>query len=563
MRNKNILKVLIICTLSTLIVGCSGSEKNTSKKEYSDSGEEAIERSEETAGTETEGIHAPKHNELGDISEETESIPILFSDSAYNDMIEALDSEPVSFVASEYFGLEQALEQYNKVIPDKKTDFDLLNENEKLDSHKLYDQVIQNNKEAVVDGKNSLNIMYKDLKDNEIRTFCDIITEVINNSEQKMSMKEIADTLSNLTMFEREGSLSNAYISKDMTLVYSHNASNMYDKLKDDNDNISTLEEVITHETMHLIQYGVNDGNNDNGIEAGFNRQYNNDDKTIPVDSLWYRWTLEGSAELGMARYLKIEPGTYQNNISYINSFNLCRLAEIESPDSFLENIVLNENIDEVFQNLNLETDEEKTDFLKFMYSVEITQYDTEDFWEYYQDQTNQTLTDEELTEIRKEIRTSAVRYLTSCFFSNITEALQEEKIKDLNTLFYLLRIWEMDTYTHINTEFNEINNTGKEELQAFVIWYDQIQNRLFENISKENGIDLNTIKEKYDTYTIYSKTNDGISKENCDLSHFNQCVQEYFMNIEDNFTYAEFLRIGEIAQEIVQNNKIEEKGNR
>jgi hypothetical protein len=88
------------------------------------------------------------------------------------------------------------------------------------------------------------------------------------------------------------------------------------------NSKEETLKQVITHEVMHLLQYSASDTNDKNGLESGICRMYNlpNSESKVPVDSLWNSWLLEAAAELGMADYLNIQPGTYAKKISYARS---------------------------------------------------------------------------------------------------------------------------------------------------------------------------------------------------------------------------------------------------
>lgn len=158
---------------------------------------------------------------------------------------------------------------------------------------------------------------------------------------------------------------------------------------------------------MHLIQYGASDHIYENGIETGFCRMYNTPDseKKIPVDSLYFSWLLEAGAELGMADYLEVEPYTYQKKRSYATSYNLSRFYEKGMEENALENVVFKYTLEEGFADLGLESEEEKKAFLDFVYSIEITQTDEDDFWEYYESQTGkmQVLYDEYYLQLKSE----------------------------------------------------------------------------------------------------------------------------------------------------------------
>ena len=116
------------------------------------------------------------------------------------------------------------------------------------------------------------------------------------------------------------------------------------------------------------------------------------------------------------SEYLNTPTGTYAKKIGYIDSYNLSRFNELSSTKDTLENALFNPDLESAYNQLGLETEEEKRDFLNYMYSVEITQSDTPDFFAYYQAKTNQTLTDEEKLAMRMDIREDAVMYLTDIF---------------------------------------------------------------------------------------------------------------------------------------------------
>lgn len=488
------------------------------------------------------------YNEFNTYDEETPKISISLSNYDYMNILDSLNSQSNNYRMSEYYGLDQAIDMYNNTQVNKSTDTSLLT-NGRLDTSKLI-QVVQKNNSAVTEnGKNTLNSFYQDLSTSEISMLCEKIAEVVNNKSSEINIKELANTLSRLKIFKREGSMSNAYVTSDITFVYNPIMSKNYETVQGigGRDNEKTIEGVITHEIMHLTQYSSNDNNNDNGIEAGFCRLYNEEENKIPVDSLWYSWVLEGSAELGMSKYLNIEPGTYQKKISYIKSYNLAHFNENNTKDNSLENVTFNSTLEEAFQNLGLEEEKEKQDFLNYMYSIEIIQTETEDFWKYYETKTGNKPADEEKTGIRMDIRTDAVKHLTTSFFKNLTDAINEGKITDLNTAFYLMRTWELDTYNHL--EYTQTSSF--EHAKDFITWYDQTQNTILTAIAQSSSLDPTEVTRMYNDYNLQVEMEDGSVKDNCDLSNFNGYMQYYIAAAKDDYKTSNFSRISDIATKI------------
>ena len=159
------------------------------------------------------------------------------------------------------------------------------------------------------------------------------------------------------------------------------------------------------------------------------------------------------------------------------------------------------------------------------MYSVEITQSDTPDFFAYYQAKTNQTLTDEEKLAIRMDIREDAVMYLTDIFYTNLANAINEGNITDLNTVFYLVRTWELDTYNHLKyTKTREL-----EHAKNFIEWQHNLQENLFTSIASSSNLDKNDIIGKYNEYNLNVETETGEVTKNCNLDSFN-AIQKYYL---------------------------------
>lgn len=309
----------------------------------------------------------------------------------------------------------------------------------------------------------------------------------------------------------------------------------------------SVWAQVVNHEIFHLIQYSANDGDDSNGLEAGFCRKYNFPDgvNNIPVDSLYFSWILEAGAELGMADYLNVEPGTYQKKISYARSFDLSRFYEIDSKSDMLENIAFKHTLEEVLAVLGIDSESEKQEFLKFMYSIEITQTEPNELWEYYESKTGRTLTDEEKTGIRMDIRTDAVKYLTKSFFMNVTNAVHDGAITDLDSLFYLLRLWELDVFNHL--EYTKVS--ALDHAEDFVLWYDQTQNVILTAIAESSGIDLTQIQTLYSEYSLRMKTEGNEVTDNCDFSGLSGYMQDNVVSLKENYASSKFSRIHDVAE--------------
>lgn len=504
--------------------------------------------SESSENQEDEYIDTPIYNEYLLYASEATAIPISCSDNAYTSIVDTITDDSSDFRMAEFYALEDALNLYRNTVVNKSTATTLLT-NGMLDADKLYQCVLSNNAAVVTNGRNTLNAFYSDLDETEIAAICDEIAEVINAASGKIEIEKVANTLEHLTIFEYKGSTNNAAITTKLAFTYNPGMVEIYRQqhIALGGSPEIVWEMVVDHEVMHIIQHGANDGIEANGIELGFCRMYNeqNGEKKIPIDSLYFSWILEAGAELGMADYLNVEPGTYQKKISYARSFDLSRFYKIDSKSDMLENIAFKHTLEEVLAALGIDSESEKQEFLKFMYSIEITQTEPNELWEYYESLTGRTLTDEEKTGIRMDIRTDAVKYLTKSFFTNVTNAVHDGAITDLDSLFYLLRLWELDVFNHL--EYTKVSSLAHAE--DFVLWYDQTQSVILAAIADSSGIDSTQIQTLYSEYSLRMKTESNEVTDNCDFAGLSSYMQDYIVSLKENYASSKFSRVHDVAE--------------
>ena len=254
-----------------------------------------------------------------------------------------------------------------------------------------------------------------------------------------------------------------------------------------------------------------------------------NNDKKVPVDSLWNSWLLEAAAELGMSEYLSIEPGTYAKKISYIKSYNLSRFNELNVETNGLENTAFLSILEDAYKALNLNTEKEQKEFLNYLYSIEVTKNDTNDFWENYSKATNKNYTD-------------AIKYLTRNFYNNLAESIKEKKVTDLDTAFYLIRNWELDVYGHL--EYTK--TTTLTHAEDFIKWHGEIQNSLFTAIAESNGLSTTDITTLYTEYNLQVNIGEQVY-DNCNLSNYSNYIQNYILSAKKKYTSSNFSRNSDV----------------
>lgn len=499
-------------------------------------------------------------NEFRVYDESINKTPITINNVNYLDFIQKVNQGDFDFEYAEYYGLDEALALYNSTKVNKSTSSTLLDASGKLDAGKLQAKVLENNKIYMSKGKDAINTFYSDISSGDLTMICNTIAEVVNSKFNDTDIAKVANTLMDMTCFQRTGSASNAYVTNNLTFVYNPNMSGLYADMQEiqgtSNSKEETLKQVITHEVMHILQYSASDTNDKNGLESGICRMYNlpNQDAKVPVDSLWNSWLLEAAAEMGMAEYMNIAPGTYAKKISYAKSYNLSRFDELDLGTQAIEDVAFNHTLEEAYKDLEIYTDEEKREFLNFLYSVEITQSDPEDFWANYTAKTGITPTDQEKLAIRMDIRADAVKFLSKQFYNNLADSIQEGKVTDLGTVFYLMRNWELDVYGHL--EYTKA--ASLDHAKDFIIWHNQVQNDLFQALAQSNNMTAENIQSQYLEYNLQASINDTVY-DNCNFANYNAATATYITSAKDAYSTSRFARNDVVCTYIMENEKTQQ----
>lgn len=477
-------------------------------------------------------IDVKKDREIDLFNTESYDTSVSLTSNAYNTFLKQLESMDTSFEYADKYSIEEALDLYKKMDIQKDPEVTILDEHGRLDANLLYHQVLKNNQTYMSGGVDAINTFFTEISSSDLSTICTLIEEVVNSEYKGEKTIDVARRLMNLTVFERKGSASNAYVNDQLTLTINPTMIKMFSSMQQvsgsDQTENDTKKSVIIHEIMHLLEFSSGDHHPENGLEAGFCRKYSD---LVDVDSLWYTWLLEAGAELGMSDYLDIEPTTYQKKISYVNSINL---ANFHYYQEGIESYVFVDTLEEVFKKLNLKTASSQLEFLQLLYSIELTQTIPDDFFE--------TTDENEITQIRMSIREDAVKYMTSVFYRNLVQAIKEQKVKDLKSVFYLMRIWELDCFKHLEYD----NETSLEYAREVISLQDQLQKNLFEAIAYSTDLDL---MDSYNNYCLNLKVEDTIVNH-CDFSQYSKHTQDFLHSLKKNYTSSKFIRISEIINE-------------
>lgn len=460
----------------------------------------------------------------------------LISSNIDEDAILSVLDEAKGFSMEEYYNLDNALKKYETSKVQSRNNKSLLDENNNIDPDKLYEMVIINNDNLKNGPVDAVNTFYSDASSDEIRMICKLIAETCNNTKDERDITEVANILTHLKIFRHETTADCAAVTDDLVFYFNPNMISIYDEInkntgkKDDkvNENLT----IFTHEIEHIKQFGSSDFNNENGIESGFFRQYDD----VAVNSLWDSWVLEAAAELKMADYLDTNTTLYAKKISYVKSYALSNIFDDDKSPDDLINATFNNDLSSAFKTLNIHDEKEKLDFLKLLYSIQITKYDCDDFWAYYEKSTGKTLTEEEKMSIKMDIRTDAVYNLTNKYYKGLINAVRSGKIKDVETVFHMMKVWELDVQNHLSYTEKDSLVHAKE----FIIWHDNVQKSMFNELAKASNLSYDEVISMYDNYHSYVNVN-GEKSKNFRFYDIGKEKEEYIEYCFDGYSVTYF----------------------
>lgn len=131
---------------------------------------------------------------------------------------------------------------------------------------------------------------------------------------------------------------------------------------------------------------------------------------------------------------------------------------------------------------------------------------------------------------------------MTENFFVNLSTAIHEGAIADLDTAFYLMRLWELDTFNHLNyTEESSL-----EHAKDFIIWHNQTQAAILSAIADSSNLDSEQVQTMYSEYCLQIETD---KRDNCDLSGLTAYMQDYILDTKNSYRSSNYSRIYDVAK--------------
>ena len=485
--------------------------------------------------------------EKSDVKEVVEGEVTITPISSFNgNRVKNKLKEKKDFSFADYYDLDTVLDKMMSTSFNKTEDLSVLNSDNKVDADRLYEVVLRNNKSAKQEKVNAINTFYSDASDEEIGNICKLIAKTVNETADDRDIRETASLLSRLKIFRHMTSTDLAGVTDSIVFYFNPNMINMTRDMfeisgrKDETYDDETL--TFVHEIEHLKQKASDDGNKENGTEAGFCRKFDE----LKVNSLWNQWVLEAAAEMKMSEYLDAKPRLYGKKISYVKSYELCNIFNDNKELNSLINSTFDNDLESAYKRLQLKSEAEQRDFLNSMYSIQLLQYDCDDFWDYYQEKTGKQLTEEEQLALKMDIRTEVIYNLTEKYYNGLIKGIENGNIQDIETVYYMMKIWELDCCGHLS--YTEKDTLG--HAKVFIIWLNDIQNLMFNMLAESTGKTQSKIEEEYNLYHPLINNN-GKTTNNYRFNDITEKKTKFIENCFDGYSVTYFSSINHMISNI------------
>lgn len=426
----------------------------------------------------------------------------------------------------ELYGIEEALNKYDETTTSNVLHHsgDFIGSDNQFSYNEIYQQICKNNSKYQKENsaENGKVNFYKELDNESLEKACKIITDVLNSylkNDSVTDIKELSCILSNLKVLKDNTSFCNAYVTDDDCLLISPNMLNVMDLMNSEN----TFEQTVTHEVEHLLQKSCQDDQEKNSKTIGICNRYDE----LDINPLFFDWFYEASAEKETCNFMGTEPIVYKNMISYLESLSLSTILYDNTEVNQTEKLCTQRDLNKLFEQFHCESEEDKKEIIKMMFAIDIIQNDDEEFIEQYENKYGISLTNNDLLNIKYELKTDICRSYLKVFYKSLSETLKEKQVS-LKDVFYLIRLTESDINNHILYDDSTKYEYNKEFMEQAI----NMQQVFFESLDSDYTID--ELITMYNDYQIAFKNSENVIEYNCSLSWLDEGKKDYLKTRTD-----------------------------
>lgn len=438
-----------------------------------------------------------EHYKTAELSTQTEELlakKVSFSQEDLRVVQNAAENRKISYAYDGLMDVETAYEKYKALPAYKGTEYPIF-ENNQVSKEVLYKKVLENNAEFFAN-KDRYELVYE-LEDEQIRWACEIIcktvNEVLGNSNYDISREDISTLLWNLCIVKDGMGTGNAYIDKNGKMVLMPtNMETMEGIAMDEN----ASSEIISHETFHLLQRASGDRAEALGVESVYGFSYEFPKGELKVNSLDNTWIVEGTAELFAADLWEMEPTTYKSKISYLKTLEYVHALGGSYEADEMETLILQPSVEKVFKTFGCGTWEEQMELLKVLYTINVIQEEPEDFMKIWEESLGHECSEEELVELKLQLKNSVCQYFTKVFYQNLARQMAEKDVS-VEDIFELISTYESDMNVHLVYT----DETRHDAFADFFDYYILLQDSLWEQMADKLGVTAAEVINAYNEF--------------------------------------------------------------
>lgn len=453
-------------------------------------------------------------------------IEIKLSGENYNEFVKWIDSKDVVYVYADLYNVDNAktnINQYQGAISNQKHQHtDLITTIDKIPTvDEVYNKIISNSNAYLRN-----NPGYYNLNTEYTRMIAEILVNMVKDNYADLSKDDLSRIYCMLNDVVAVGIDSTDFTVNDLNQIYNARVTDeavvmldteMIGQLRGS----QTIERTIAHEVAHLFQRMCPDHKIAGLTQIGGSQYVENFDNTGEVNSLHFQWLYEAAAEqMSMNEFDAKSPLVYKNMVGYLHTLDLITLIRPDYDETSIAVSQMSTNPEKIYEVFGAKTQAEKDEVNHLLYSICYIQTEREDFVTVYE-QKHGDIEGKETT-VKKIMKESVVQTMTKFFYRNLAERVHNGEVT-LQDTFYLINTFESALNLHI-----VYDDAGRIEYNDEAIkFYVDTQNRFFQMIAEDSGMEFNDVVNMFDNYALIIKTNNGYQR-NCQLLWLDQDEREY-----------------------------------
>lgn len=412
-----------------------------------------------------------------------EDATVTLDEDAYYEFNEFLDEQTVDIPYGDLFNIEHLFERQSSKNVDHSKSIELVNG--RVDETELYNLVKTNNQNY------DYPYTFTDL---ELKTICSYVANAANytlDNNEFVDTEALSCNLGNLKIF-KEDNITNARVTDDMVLGISPDMiKNLQSKIGD----LDALGLTSIHETGHLAQMACDDEiDRSKGNKIGFAERWEDE----PVNSLFWSWYYEASAESMMSNATGAPNIVYENPISYLKYLKLVMALRPDFEKEALENVSVSRNYEDFYRLFGFSEKSEMVEFAKLMYAIDLIQNENADFEKVYMQYTgSNSMNTDEWVKVKRQLKSAIAVNLSVMYYRNLANQIKNGGLT-LNDAYYLITVFEAEIELH-NT-YDSLNKFETNE--TFMASYIDIQNAFFASV-KAAAYGYDDIVEGFNNYSF------------------------------------------------------------